>query len=167
MDIVIIIVIVLLMILAALVTWVGIPGTFIMSAVAFFYGWATSFEAVTGSHILTMVGISLILEGLEFFLSGVAARLYGATRRSAVFAILGGIAGALIGVGFFIPVGAFVGLLVGSYLGAYLSEKLSGKSDAEAARSALGTVVGNVTSKAIKSTAAVIFGIWLIKAVIQ
>ncbi|UCH11590.1 MAG: DUF456 domain-containing protein [Fidelibacterota bacterium] len=167
MDIFITIVIILLMVIAALVTWVGIPGTFIMSAVALIYGWATGFEAVTGSHILTMVAISLILEGLEFFLGGLAARLYGASPRSAVFAILGGIVGALIGVSFLILIGAFVGLLVGSYLGAYVSEKLAGKSDAEAARAALGTLVGNVTSKAIKSAAAVIFGIWLIKAVFQ
>ncbi|UCD36885.1 MAG: DUF456 domain-containing protein [Fidelibacterota bacterium] len=166
MDIFITILIVLVMIVAALVTWLGLPGTFIMSGLAFIYGLTTGFEVVTIGHVLSMVAISIALEGLEFFLGGLAARLYGASRRSAVFAIVGGVVGALVGVGFLIPIGAFVGLLAGSYLGAYVSEKSSGKTDAEAARAALGTVVGNVSSKAIKSATAIIFGIWLIRTII-
>ena len=161
MDVLIIIGVILFTIIVALITWVGIPGTFIMSVFVLVCGWITGFAAITATHVLFIFTISIILEVVEFFMGGLAARYYGASRRSAVFAILGGIAGTIIGVSIFIPVGALVGLLTGSYLGAYLSEKLSGKTNADAARAALGTVLGNVVSKTLKSTTVVIIGIWL------
>jgi len=161
MDVLIIIGIILFTIVVALVTWIGVPGTFIMSVFVLVCGWITGFAAVTATHVLTIFAISIALEVVEFFMAGVAARYYGASRRSAVFAILGGITGTIIGVSILVPVGALIGLFAGSYLGAYLGEKLSGKTDADAARAALGTVLGNVASKTLKSTAVVIIGIWL------
>lgn len=166
MDILIIIGISLLTIVMALVTWVGIPGTFLMSIFALICGLATNFASITVYHILFFFALAIILEVIEFFMGGLAARLYGANRRSVVFAILGGIAGTIIGVGILIPFGALVGLFAGSYLGAYISEKFSGKTDAEAVRAAFGTVIGNVVSKTLKSTAVIVIGIWLIKALV-
>ncbi|MBA7621916.1 MAG: DUF456 family protein [Calditrichaeota bacterium] len=161
MDVLIIIGIILVTIVIALVTWIGVPGTFIMSVFVLVCGWITGFAAVTATHVLTIFAISIALEVAEFFMAGVAARYYGASRRSAVFAILGGLAGTIIGVSIIVPIGALVGLFAGSYLGAYLGEKLSGKTDTGAARAALGAVLGNVVSKTLKSTAVVIIGVWL------
>ena len=161
MDVLIIIGIILFTAVVALITWIGVPGTFIMSVLVLVCGLITGFAAITATHISTIFAISILLEVVEFFMGGLAARYYGASRRSAVFAILGGVAGTIIGVGIFIPVGALVGLLTGSYLGAYLSESLAGKSGAESARAALGAVLGNVVSKTLKSAAVVIVGIWL------
>jgi len=161
MDVLIIIGIILVTIVLALVTWIGVPGTFIMSVFVLVCGWITGFAAITPTHVLVIFAITISLEVVEFFMAGVAARYYGASRRSAVFAILGGLAGTIIGVSILVPIGALVGLFAGSYLGAYLGEKLSGKTDADAARAALGTVLGNVASKTLKSTAVVIIGIWL------
>ena len=164
MDILIIIGLILFTLIVALVTWIGIPGTFIMSFVVLFCGWLTGFEVIGAHHIFTVFGVSILLEVVEFLMGGLAARYYGASTRSAIFAILGGIVGTIIGAGIFFPIGALLGLLIGSYLGAYLSEKIAGKPDAEAARAALGTVIGNVASKTLKSTTVVIIGIWLMVA---
>ena len=161
MDVLIIIGVILVTIVVALVTWIGVPGTFIMSVLVLVCGLITGFAAITATHIFTIFAISILLEVVEFFMGGLAARYYGAGRRSAVFAILGGLAGTIIGVSILVPIGALVGLFAGSYLGAYLGEKLSGKTDTDAARAALGTVLGNVASKTLKSTAVVIIGIWL------
>ncbi len=161
MDVLIIIGIVLFTIVVALVIWIGIPGTFIMSILVLVCGWITGFAAITPTHVIVIFGISIFLEVVEFFLGGLAARYFGASRRSALFAILGGIAGTIIGVSILVPVGALIGLFAGSYLGAYISENLAGKSSADSARAALGAVLGNVVSKTLKSTAVVIIGIWL------
>ncbi|GAG48740.1 unnamed protein product, partial [marine sediment metagenome] len=142
MDILIIIGVILFTIVIALITWIGIPGTFIMSVLVLVCGWITGFAAITATHVLIIFTISVFLEVVEFFMGGLAARYYGASRRSAVFAVLGGLAGTIIGVSILVPVGALIGLIAGSYLGAYLSEKLSGKTDADATRAALGTVLG-------------------------
>jgi len=166
MQVLIVIGIGLLTLILALITWVGVPGTFLMSIFALICGWSTHFTSITVTHILFFFAIAVLLEGIEFFMGGLAARYYGASRRSAVFAILGGIAGTIIGVGILVPFGALVGLFVGSYLGAYLSEKFSGKPNADAARAALGTVIGNVASKTLKSTTVVIIGVWVIRALI-
>ncbi len=161
MDVLIIIGIILFTIVVALITWIGVPGTFIMSVFVLVCGWITGFTAITPTHVIVIFAISIVLEVVEFFMGGLAARYYGASRRSALFAILGGIAGTIIGVSILVPIGALVGLFTGSYLGAYLGEKLSGKIDADSVRAALGTVLGNVVSKTLKSTAVVIIGIWL------
>lgn len=163
MDVLIIIGVILFTIIIALLTWIGIPGTFIMSILVLVCGWITDFAAITLHHIIVIFAISIILEGVELVMGGLAARYFGASRRSAVFAIIGGIAGTIIGVGILLPIGALVGLLLGSYLGAYLSEKLSGKSGADSARAALGAVLGNMVSKTLKSTTVLIIGIWLAK----
>ncbi len=161
MDVLIIIGIILFTIVVALITWIGVPGTFIMSVFVLVCGWITGFTAITPTHVIVIFAISIVLEVVEFFMGGLAARYYGASRRSALFAILGGIAGTIIGVSILVPIGALVGLFTGSYLGAYLGEKLSDKTDADSGRAALGTVLGNVVSKTLKSTAVVIIGIWL------
>ncbi len=166
MDVLITIGILLLTVVLAILTWVSVPGTFLMSILALIIGWATGFADITGGSILALFAVSVFLEVTEWFLGGLTARLYGASRRSAVFAILGGIVGAIIGLGLFVPFGALVGLLAGSYLGAYASERLEGRSGNEAARAALGAVIGNVVSKSIKSAAVVIIGIWLVKMLV-
>jgi len=166
MEVIFTVVIVVFTLFAFLITWIGIPGTFCMSIVALVWGWSINFSVITVNHLIFMFGISVLFEVLEFFLGGIAARYYGASKRSAVFAILGGIVGAIIGAGFFILIGALVGLLIGSYLGAYLSEKLSGKTSSESVRAALGAVLGNIVSKTVKSTTAVIMGVWMIKVLV-
>ena len=137
-----------------------------MSIFALIWGWFIDFSVITVNHILIMFGISVVLEGFEFLFAGVAARYYGASKRSALFAIVGGIVGTILGAGMFLLVGAFLGLLSGSYLGAYFSERLSGKSSAESARAALGAVMGNIVSKTIKSTAAIAMGVWMIRVLV-
>ena len=50
MDVLIIIGIILFTAVVALITWIGIPGTFIMSVLVLVCGWITGFAAVTPSR---------------------------------------------------------------------------------------------------------------------
>ncbi|GEM_PF-263288 len=167
MEVLIIIGFIILTVLAVILTWIGIPGTFIMAVVAFIGGWMTDYATLTVGHILIMFAVSIILEVVEFFLGGLAVKYFGAGNRTAIFAIAGGIAGTIIGAGMLFLAGAFFGLLAGSYAGAYLSEILEGKTGAEAVRTAFGAVMGNVVSKVLKSTAVIIMGVWMIRVFVQ
>lgn len=109
-------------------TFVGLPGTWVLVAVAvgvelldtvwagpgvvsFGWGW------LAGATALALVG-----EGLEL-LSGLAgARLGGATRRGLVGALVGGLVGAVAGTGLLPVVGTLVGGAVGTFGGALLAE---------------------------------------------
>jgi len=161
MEVLIIIGVVLLTALAVVVTWLGVPGTFIMAVIALIGGWITDFAVLTTGQVLIMFAVSIVLEVAEFFLSGLAVKYFGAGNRTAIFAIAGGIVGTIIGAGMLFLAGAFFGLLAGSYAGAYLSEILEGRTSTEAARTAFGAVMGNVVSKVLKSTAVIVMGVWL------
>jgi uncharacterized protein YqgC (DUF456 family) len=151
---------------AAVITWLGIPGPFLLAGLSLIWGWVTGFTVVTLAQIGVLFGLALLMEGAEFLLGGIAARYYGAGRRAVILAIVGGIVGALIGAGV-VLIGALVGLLVGAYLGAYCGERWDGKSHPEAARAAWGTVLGNLASKALKTAAVVAMGGWLIFRVVS
>ena len=153
--------IILSVLIAVCVTWLGIPGTFLIAVAALIWGGLTDFHLITIGVILVLFGVSILLEITELLLGGLAARYCGASRRSAVCSIIGGILGTIIGAGVLFLIGAFAGLLAGAYLGAFLSEAMSGKSISESNRVALGTVLGNVASKGIKSTAVILMGIWI------
>ena len=161
MSVITIVGITLGVLIAVCVTWLGFPGTFLIAIVALIWGWMIDYHSITVGVILALFGVSILLEIMELLLGGLAARYYGASRRSAVCAIIGGILGTIIGAGVLFLIGAFVGLLAGSYLGAFLSEAMSGKSISVSNQAALGTVLGNVAGKGIKSTAVIFMGIWI------
>ena len=131
MSVITIIGITLGVLIAVCVTWLGFPGTFLIAIVSLIWGWMTGFHSITVGVILALFGVSILLEIMELVLGGLAAQYYGASKRSAVCAIVGGIFGTIIGAGVLFLIGAFVGLFAGSYLGAFLSEAVSGKSISE------------------------------------
>ena len=161
MSVITIVGITLGVLIAVCITWIGFPGTFLIAIVSLIWGWMTGFHSITVGVILALFGVSILLEIMELVLGGLAAQYYGASKRSAVCAIIGGIFGTIIGAGVLFLIGAFVGLLAGSYLGAFLSEAVSGKSILESNQVALGTVLGNVAGKGLKSTAVIFMGIWI------
>lgn len=166
MDILIAIGLGLLTLIAAGVTWLGIPGPAILAVVTLILGILGNFEAVSGTQVGAVVIIAVGLELVEFFLGGLSARYYGASSRSMWLAILGGVVGTIIGASLFVFVGALLGLLAGSYAGAYLGELSQGRSESEAARAAMGALLGNVVSKTLKMIATFVMGVWLIRQVI-
>lgn len=130
------------------------------------WAWVGDFALISLTELLIILGILILLEIMEFTLSGLAAKYTGAEKRSAFLAIIGGILGTIILGSLFFIVGALVGLLVGSYLGAYLGEKQSGKTTAEARKAALGALIGSVAGKLLKSAATIVIGVWMIREIL-
>ncbi len=166
MDILASIVIALIMLASAIIIWLGFPGTFIMTILVFLWGWGSGFETFTLMHAIWILVVTFALEGVEFLLGSITAQAYGATRRSAAMGIMGGILGTIIGAGVFAIFGALIGLLAGSYFGVYWSERMEKREKREAARAALAALMGNMAAKLLKSTAAIVVGVWMIRVIL-
>jgi uncharacterized protein len=125
----------------ALVGWLanvlGMPGNWLIVACAVGAAWlgpASGMWTVSWTIVAVIVVIALLGELLEFAASAVGARRLGGSKRGAVLALVGSIAGALIGlfVGSAVPVvgNVIASLLLGgagAFSGAILGERWAGK----------------------------------------
>ena len=128
---------VLLLLIAWLTNVLGLPGNWLMLVCATLY-WLWMPEdntAAIGTRLLVVLaGLAILGEVLELVAGSASVSKAGGTRRSAVYAILGSIGGAMIGfvVGVPIPlIGPLIGsLLLGSFgamAGAMLGERSAGR----------------------------------------
>jgi len=166
MEILALLLIITITTISSITIWVNLPGSFIMLVFIFIWAWFGDFALISLSEIFIILGLLVFLEIVEFALSGLAAKYSGAEKRSAVFAIFGGLVGTIVLGSLFFIVGAILGLLIGSYLGAYLGEHQAGKTPEEARKAALGALLGSVAGKVLKSASTVIIGVWMIREIL-
>lgn len=154
------------MTISAVAIWLNLPGSFLMLIFIFIWAWLGDFVLISIPEISVILGLMILLEILEFALSGLAAKDSGAEKRSAFLAIIGGILGTIVLGSLFFIVGAVLGLFIGSYWGAYWGEHQAGKAPADARRAALGALLGTFAGKLIKSATTVIIGVWMIREIL-
>ncbi|MGM0471288.1 MAG: DUF456 domain-containing protein [Bacillota bacterium] len=111
-----------------------LPGTPIIVIAALIFGLINQFQLISVNLILGLIGLSILAESLEYLLSVIGAKQFGASRYGVIGSISGGILGAVI-LG---PVGIFLGLILGSIV----IELLLGKRFQEAVRTGLGALIG-------------------------
>lgn len=117
----------------------AVPGTGIILAGAFIYGYMTHFQTMTGLTLAALFGLFLVGWIGQYLITGLGAKRMGSTRYGA----LGAIGGFILGL--FIPLPG--GIFLGSFAGAFLAEILFAmKTLKEGARSGLGAVVSTVVS---------------------
>lgn len=124
-------------------TLLGLPGNWgIVLATLLFAILAPAATGLTidAPTLLGMLSLALLGELLEFFL-GAAGLAQGASRRGALFALLGSVFGSFFGaaiMSIFPIIGTIIGLLLGgatgAMLGAFLGEKSAGKDTEESIR---------------------------------
>lgn len=120
-----------------MLTVIGLPGTWFMvaiSAVLTFYVDSSHTYSMQLYTFLAILSIAVIGEILEFIAGAAGVSKLGGSRRSAVLAIVGSIAGAIIGlfIGTPVPVigSVVVSLLLGgagAFAGAVLGERWVGQ----------------------------------------
>jgi uncharacterized protein YqgC (DUF456 family) len=139
----------LAMLVSIFVVPLGLPGTFIMVAVAI----AVNYFAAAGIGWLA-IGLSLALaviaEVLEWTLSARYALKYGGSKRAGWGALIGGFIGAFAGVP--VPViGSMIGAFAGAFVGALVAEYTQPNSTASTAtRVATGALIGKAAATAMK-----------------
>jgi len=151
---------ILAMVVALVLVPLGLPGTFIMVAVAI----AADYFARAGIGWLAIgiaFALAVLAEVLEWTLSASFTRKYGGSSRAAWGALLGGFAGALVGVP--VPViGSVIGAFLGAFLGALVAEySRAGVNSSAATRVATGALLGRAAATAMKLALAVTIGVVL------
>ncbi len=148
----------LALLLSLLVIPAGLPGTFMITALALFHGWVTNFDPITGTFVFTLLGIAVAGEVVEFFFGAATAKKYGGSKWAMSGAVIGGFAGAVVGTGMFPVLGTLVGAFLGAFVGAMLAELLAGGSLLAALKAGYGAMLGTIGGKLSK----VILGIIMI-----
>jgi len=119
------------------------PGpVLVFAGVALFHFWLP--ESSPGiTFLLICLSLTLLTLLLDFILSVMGARRYGATWKGSVGALIGGI------VGIFIPPPLFW-IFFGPVVGAILGEILGGRTFRDAGRAGWGTFLGAMIALATK-----------------
>lgn len=87
---------------------------------------------------LILFGIAMVvLVGMDYLAPIVGARMFGATKRGIIGALIGGFVGILL----FPPLGIFIG----PFIGAVIAEILGGKKIEGALKAGVGTFLGSMS----------------------
>jgi len=128
----------------------GIPGNFIMAISNLFYGITTGFDSFTVAFAVSLFGLVILLEFVEFLLISFTARKYGSSKWGVFGAVIGGLVGAISGA-FVTPViGAIIGSFVGVFLGALISELIVSTNIKKGLLSGFGAFLGKLGGLSIK-----------------
>lgn len=103
---------------ALLLLLFGLPGPWLLLALACVYAWASAFAQVGWGLLAWLTGLALAGEGLELWLSARATAALRPSWRVSIGAIAGSLIGALFGAPFLLGLGALLGALLGAFVGA-------------------------------------------------
>jgi uncharacterized protein len=150
-------------VLGSLIVLVGLAGTIlpILPGVPLvFLGLLTiaafdGFQSIGLLTILLLAGLTILSVAVDFLATSEGARRFGAGRP----AILGALAGLMIGVFFGLP-----GVLLGPFLGAAVAHFLTRGSIQDSLRAGAGASIGMVTAVAAKLVIAVVMLVWFVAA---
>jgi len=112
-----------------------LPGVPVAALGALLAAWMTGFETLTWTVVLTVAGLAVLAQLLDYLAAALGAQRYGASRAG----LWGSVIGALVGI--FIPP---FGFIVGALVGAVLAELLIGRPPREALRAGVGAFVGTL-----------------------
>lgn len=163
----------------------GLPGTVLVLVDGVVMSAATHWQRPGWPVLLALAVLTLLAETLDNVLSALATKYHGGSNQTGLMAMLGGIAGALIGswIGPAIgaigliggPIGFVIGVIlvplglatVGGYYAAYWYELRQGKSPQEAKAAGKGALIGRLLGVMGKSIIAVIMSgvlLWMVFA---
>ena len=143
------------------VTLIGLPGTWLVLGVFALVDWLTAPDLLSSPSYWLAFGLCVLGEIVEFFASSQGAKRAGASRRGARAAMLGGIAGAVVG-GLLLPiplVGSLIGATGGAFAAATAVEHEQGQDLQQAAKAGGGAAAGQVTGMFLKFSIGI--AVWL------
>jgi uncharacterized protein YqgC (DUF456 family) len=129
----------------------GLPGNFIILGASFLLGWYGGFNEVTVTVLIVLAGLALIGELIEFVLGVYGSKRYKSSNKAILGSIVFGIAGGVLGLPFFLGVGAVIGAFLGAFAGAFLVELLVQRKVDSAVKSGWGAFIGRVAGAVSKA----------------
>src|SRR6266516_3938111 len=140
----------------------GLPGLWLIVVAAVGYGWATAFHSIGLVTIAVVLGLALLGELFEFWLGYGLTRRYGGSKRAGWGSLLGGLAGAVVGV----PV-PLIGAILGSFAGALVFEYAGSGEAGMAVRAGWGALVGRVAAAAAKTAVGIVMAVIALVAALR
>jgi uncharacterized protein len=141
----------------------GIPGNFVILALALLAGWLGGFQAIGLWSLLIMLAAVLLAEVVEAVLGSAMAKKYGASWWGVLGALLGGFLGVIVGTAFLPVVGSLVGAFLGAAIGAAALEAINlRRVDQEALRAGWGAFIGRLLASFFKMGVGTGMVIWVI-----
>ena len=107
-------------------------------------GWYGGFKEVTVTVLIVLTGLALLGELIEFVLGIYGSKKYKSSGRAIAGSIVFGMAGGVLGLPFFLGIGAVIGAFIGAFVGAFLVELVVRRKVLGAVKSGWGEVVGRV-----------------------
>jgi len=133
----------------------GIPGNVLIALGSLFYAISTGFSEFSFGFVLTIFGVMLLFEFLEFLLISFSAQKHGSSRWGVAGAIVGGVLGAISGA-FFTPVmGGIIGSFIGVFLGTFIVEFTRTPNIKNCLKAAYGAFLGRIGGLSVKIIGAV------------
>lgn len=155
----------------------GLPGTWVLLAIAFGVELVDAF-LLPGATVVTFGwgllaicgGLALLGEGIEAVAGAAGTRFGGGTRRGMVGAFVGGLAGAIFLTPVFpVPViGTLLGGMLGAFLGAFVAEATGPEARGREhnLRAAFGAAVGKLGGTVAKLGIGIVMWALLVRAAI-
>lgn len=119
----------------------GLPGTVLIFAGLLLGAWVDDFAHVGAASLVVIGVLGAISYGVDFVAAALGVQKYGASRRAAVGAALGTVAGLFLGL---------PGLIVGPFAGAVLAELTLHRDVTRAGKVGLAAWIGFVVGMAVK-----------------
>ncbi|RPI11302.1 MAG: DUF456 domain-containing protein [Zetaproteobacteria bacterium] len=110
-----------------------VPGTPLILAAALVHGLATDFSPIGGGRLLILVGLTALSYAFDYLAGALGAKRFGGS----VWAVVGALAGAVVGLFFGPP-----GLLIGPVVGAVAGELLKSGELEHSLKAGFGALVG-------------------------
>lgn len=174
-----IIVAILAMGVGTLATMLGLPGSVLVLVVSCILSISTHWERPPWWMLIIFLVVTVVAELADNVLAAWGTKKYGGSTKGALWAMAGGIIGAVIG-GYVSPISAIggpalavIGIILvplacamgGAYLGGYWFELRQGRTDEDAKRAGWGALMGRVSGGLLKATLSAIMTaltIWML-----
>ncbi len=145
---------VVVLITGFLVNILGLPGLWLMLLGHIIFAFVTTWDNYTGWHaVLTLFGLAVVAEIVEFVAGAAGSAQAGGTKRGMGGAIVGGLVGGIAG-SILIPipiVGTIIGAVAGSFAGAAVIERMIEEDNTRAIKIGIGAAKGRFYGIIIKS----------------
>jgi len=125
-------------------------GTFLILLFSFIYALITGFEFINGKTLIALGLLCLAGELFDYIFIYLGAKIGGASKKTAMGAIVGGLIAAAVSLAFY-GVGLFLFTIVGIFLGAFIVELNEKKDVLKALKAGLGSLVGRFSAVIFKA----------------
>lgn len=139
-----------------------LPGTWLIAVAALLYSLVRDFQASSDWVVIAwLIALAILGEVVEFVTGALGPKKVEVPTGAIICSILGGIAGAIIGVPVFL-IGAVLGLLIGTFVGALVYTLVKDGKVRVALRHAVAVLTSRVISIFAKTAIAVGMAVYIL-----